>query len=149
MGKAKAICAFFLPVMYNVGLGEKMKIKVLLAVFMIASSTLAQMRTYTFENATIEVVLQCYAEATGKRIDLVKGDLQPITLAASNVSTEFMLEQIEIALKKRNLKLYEISEDHLIASWIKVPEKHGKSNKVTKKRRFGSKPRTEKNKSNH
>ena len=67
-----------------------MKIKALLTMFMIASSALAQIQTYTFEKATVDVVLQCYAEATGKRIDLVKGDHQPITLAAKKVPKKFM-----------------------------------------------------------
>ena len=115
-----------------------MKIKVMLTALMFASSIFAQKQCYTFNNATVEVVLECYAKATGKRIDLVKGDFYPITLGADNVSKEFMLEQIEIALKKQNLKLYIITDDHLVASWIKVPEKPKvKTDKYTEKRRFG------------
>lgn len=126
-----------------------MKTIMTLVACMITTCAIAQMRSYTLEEATVKVALDLYADATGKRIDLVQGEHKPITLAADKVSTEFMLQEIESALEKQNLKLFEISDKHMIVTWIEVPQVSEKKQRgqSTARRRFGGGFRSTENES--
>ena len=99
----------------------------LLSLGVSASATEAHSLRLEFSNTPLQIVLSVYAEAAGKRVELVEEvakstrgtfftikDERPLTI------DEYM-DKIETELKQANIGLFAISTNRLVATWIKPP----------------------------
>lgn len=85
----------------------------------LALSGVAQDLTLRFQAVPLDMVLQQYAEWTGKRVEVVRGVNAAVTFQAEKeVSQAEAAAMVEAELSKLNIGLFPISSNRVVAAWI-------------------------------
>jgi hypothetical protein len=110
-----------------VGGERKMKLSTLSVCVLIAltveSIPVEQQLEFRWTNAPLRVVLDHYAELSGKSVEVVKGVDAKVTMSSEEPILESeMLKVIEDKLRDLDIGLYPITDDRLVAAWINPPQ---------------------------
>ena len=105
------------------------KLILLLTVLTVSGTALANERLVSlrFDNAPLVLVLDQYAEFTGKKVEVVSGVHGSFTFSTETKYTwAEAVEMLERKLRSQNIGLYGIGSNRVVATWLdpsKAPSK--------------------------